>query len=85
MVVVRLIVEGYRWQMIPAYLSPFILTSRYLFAESKRTLKVVGIHSQDSATGHLFDYCGHASFLMPVVLFENERPLQGWYYTLSLD
>ena len=29
-----------------------------------------GIHSQDSATGHLFDYCGHASFLMPVVLFE---------------
>ena len=36
-VIVQLIAEGYRWQMIPAYLSPVILTMYYLLAGRKKS------------------------------------------------
>ncbi|MEB9844945.1 alpha/beta hydrolase family protein [Bacillus cereus] len=70
-VVVQLIVEGYRWQMIPAYLSPFILTSCYLFAESKKNVKSCGAFTVKTAL--LVIYLTIAVMLpslMPVVLFE---------------
>ncbi|PEE37906.1 alpha/beta hydrolase family protein [Bacillus cereus] len=70
-VVVQLIVEGYRWQMIPAYLSPFILTSCYLFAESKKNVKSCGAFTVK--TSLLVIYLTIAVMLpslMPVVLFE---------------
>ncbi|BFH64426.1 alpha/beta hydrolase family protein [Paenibacillus azoreducens] len=34
--IVQLIAEGYRWQMIPAYLSPIILTACYLLTKQKK-------------------------------------------------
>ncbi|WP_289355972.1 dienelactone hydrolase family protein [Paenibacillus sp. S-12] len=37
--IVQLIAEGFRWQMIPAYLSPAILTVCYLLARSKERPK----------------------------------------------
>ncbi|MGZ7148831.1 alpha/beta hydrolase family protein [Bacillus sp. BC08] len=70
-VVVQLIVEGYRWQMIPAYLSPIILTICYLFAESKKNVKSCAAVTVKILL--LVIYLTLAVMfpsLMPVVLFE---------------
>ncbi|OJD69802.1 carboxylic ester hydrolase [Bacillus sp. N35-10-4] len=70
-VVVQLIVEGYRWQMIPAYLSPVILTICYLFAEQKKNVK--SYVAATVKTLLLIIYLTTAVMLpslMPVVLFE---------------
>ncbi|HDR4733429.1 TPA: carboxylic ester hydrolase [Bacillus cereus] len=70
-VVVQLIVEGYRWQMIPAYLSPVILTICYLFVGPKNNVK--SYVAVTFKTLLLVMYLAIAVLLpslMPVVLFE---------------
>lgn len=70
-IILQLIMEGFRWQMIPAYLSPVISTMYYLFAKPQNSVKsFVAITIK---TLFLVIYLIIAVLLpslMPVVLFE---------------
>lgn len=71
MVTVQLLVEGFRWQMIPAYASPVILILCYLLAGWKKDFRSRGIFIVETLL-----FCIYLSvavalpLLMPVFSFE---------------
>ncbi|MGE8033999.1 alpha/beta hydrolase family protein [Lysinibacillus sp. NPDC093692] len=71
MVIIQLLAEGFRWQMIPAYLTPVILIICYLSADRKKGFRNRSIFIVKSLL--LFIYISVAvtlPLLMPIFSFE---------------
>lgn len=71
MVTVQLLVEGFRWQMIPAYASPVILILCYLLAGRKKGFRSRGIFIVKTLLLCIYSSVAVAlPLLMPVFSFE---------------
>lgn len=71
MVTVQLLAEGFRWQMIPAYVSPVILILCYLLTGQKKGFRSSGIFIVKTSLLCIYLFVAVAlPLLMPVFSFE---------------
>ncbi|MDA2702031.1 carboxylic ester hydrolase [Bacillus cereus] len=71
MVTVQLLAEGFRWQMIPAYVSPVILILCYLLTGQKKGFRSSGIFMVKTSLLCIYLFVAVAlPLLMPVFSFE---------------